>query len=84
VFVSSYIKQVDYVDVTFRALYEDDEEKEFTTSVPNVERRNSRIILRQAFRNVARDIKAWILSVRDKPSVIGKQYVFDIDDLLNA
>jgi hypothetical protein len=77
IFVKSYIKQLEFIDVVFNVSV-DDEEKEFYVKVNHKDK--CPVILKMAFDQIKKDIKEWINKLEATPSIVGTQFIYEDKD----
>jgi len=82
VIINDWVKINDGISVTFLCRYLEEETLITALPIPFVEKKKSEYYLREAFKASKKDIKQWVTDVSGKPSMIGTQYIFALDDLL--
>jgi len=81
VIINNYVKLDEGILVTFLCRFLEEETLISSPAIPIVDKKKSEYYLHQAFKATKKDIKQWVKDVSIKPSVIGSQYVFSLDEL---
>lgn len=79
--VNNYIKTTEGVIIVWRCQYNEEDTTITSAAIPIEENKKPAFYMRKAFKDCKKQIKQWVKSVHGKPSVIGSQYVFALNEM---
>ena len=71
------------VIIVWRCQYNEEDTTITSPAIPIEEGKKSDFYMRKAFKACKKQMKQWVRSVHDKPSVIGTQYVFAVNEIID-
>jgi len=79
--IHDWVKLDNSILVTFNCRYLEEDTLITPMAIPIVDNKKQDYYMRQAFKAAKKEIKQWVRTVHGKPSVVGSQYVFALNEL---